>query len=151
MGGQSEGTISAAKLAYNSRMTRIFIALATTLGLLATPLPASAKSGLEGRWKNGKMEIVIAPCGAALCGTVVKASPKQQARAERGSGTDLIGAKLITGIRPTGPQTYRANVYLADRDMNVSGTIRAVNPNRLNVRGCLYAIICKSTNWDRIG
>ena len=57
---------------------------------------------------------------------------------------------LITGIRPNGPQTYRANVYLADRDMNAAGTIRQVGPNRLNVRGCVYMIICKSTNWDRI-
>jgi uncharacterized protein (DUF2147 family) len=132
-------------------MTRLVIALGAAVGLLATPLPATAKSNLEGRWKNGKMEIVIAQCGATLCGTIVKASAKQKARAERGTGTDLIGAKLITGIRPMGPQTYRANVYLADRDMNVSGTIREVNPNRLNVRGCLYVIVCKSTNWDRIG
>jgi uncharacterized protein (DUF2147 family) len=131
-------------------MTRLFIALATIVGLLATPLPATAKSNLEGRWKNGKMEIEISPCGRTLCGTVVKASPKQQARAQRGSGTDLVGAKLITNIRPSGPRTYRANVYLADRDMNTSGTIRQLNPNRLNVRGCLWGIICKSTNWDRI-
>ena len=131
-------------------MVRLFIALATILGLLATPLPANAKSSLEGRWKNGKMEIVISPCGRSLCGTVVKASPKQQARAERGSGTDLVGARLITDIRPSGPRTYRANVYLADRDMNASGTIHQISPNRLSVRGCVLAVICKSTNWDRI-
>jgi uncharacterized protein (DUF2147 family) len=131
-------------------MTRFFIALAAIPALLATPLPANAKSGIEGRWRNGKMEIQIAPCGRSLCGTVVKASARQQARAERGSGTDLIGARLITNIHPSGPGSYRANVYLADRDMNASGTIRQVNSNRLNVRGCVYAIICKSTNWDRI-
>jgi uncharacterized protein (DUF2147 family) len=131
-------------------MTRFFIALATTISLFATPAQAYAKSSIEGRWKNGKMEIVISPCGRSLCGTVVKASPKQQAKAERGSGTDLIGARLITDIRPNGPQTYRANVYLADRDMNASGTIRQINRNRLNVRGCVWGFICKSTNWDRI-
>jgi len=118
--------------------------------VIAAPAMANAKSGLEGRWKNGKMEIVISPCGRSLCGTVVKASPKQQAKAERGSGTDLIGARLITDIRPNGPQTYRANVYLADRDMNASGTIRQINRNRLNVRGCVWGFICKSTNFDRI-
>lgn len=132
-------------------MTRLIIALAAVTGLLSTPLPASAKSAIEGRWKNGKMEIQIAPCGRTLCGTVIKASAKQQAKAQRGSGTDLIGARLITNIRPNGPQSYRANVYLADRDINTSGTIRQVNSNRLNVRGCLWGIICKSTNWDRIG
>lgn len=131
-------------------MKRLFIGLATAL-VLASPATATAKSGIEGRWKNGKMEIVIAPCGPALCGTVVKASEKQQAKAERGSGTDLIGARLITNIRPSGPRTYRASVYLADRDMNTSGTIHEVNSNRLRVRGCVWGFICKSTNWDRIG
>jgi uncharacterized protein (DUF2147 family) len=130
-------------------MKRIFIGLAALI-VATTPASSTAKTALEGRWKNGKMEIEIAPCGRTLCGTVVKASPKQQDKAERGTGTDLIGARLITDIRPMGPRSYRANVYLADRDMNTSGTIRELGPNRLNVRGCVMAFICKSSNWDRI-
>ena len=41
-----------------------------------SPLPPAAAlpSELEGRWKNGAMEIVIAPCGQSLCGRVVRAS-----------------------------------------------------------------------------
>jgi uncharacterized protein (DUF2147 family) len=97
------------------------------------------------------MEIVIRPCGSALCGTVVKASAKQQAKAQRGSGTDLIGARVIDNIRPAGPGVYKANVYVADRDMHARGTIREVGNNRLNVRGCVLGIICKTTNWDRVG
>ncbi|HET7575899.1 MAG TPA: DUF2147 domain-containing protein [Sphingomicrobium sp.] len=131
-------------------MKRYLIAFGAFLAA-AAPAGALAKGGLEGRWKNGHMEIVIAPCGEALCGTVVKASPKQQAKAEHGSGTDLVGARLITNIHPTGPQTYKANVYLADRDTHASGTIRQVGPNRLNVKGCVLLIICKSKNWDRVG
>ncbi len=132
-------------------MKRFFVSLATSFAVLAAPSVASAKSSLEGRWKNGKMEIQIAPCGRTLCGTVVKASEKQQDKAERGSGTELIGARLITNIRASGPRTYKANVYLADRDMSASGTIHQVNANRLNVRGCVWGFICKTTNWDRIG
>jgi uncharacterized protein (DUF2147 family) len=130
-------------------MERFFIGLAAALVIIA-PASATAKSGLEGRWQNGRMEIAIGPCGSALCGTVVKASAKQQAKAERGTGTELIGARLITNIRPSGPNSYRANVYLADRGFNTSGTIRQLGPNRLNVRGCVFAFICKSSNWDRI-
>ena len=121
------------------------------LAALAAPVSANARGDLEGRWKNGKMEIVIARCSRGLCGTVVKASPKQQARAEHGSGTELIGARLIDNIQPVGRGVYKADVFLADRDINASGTIRQTNPNRLNVRGCVFAIICKSTNWDRVG
>src|SRR3982750_37890 len=116
-------------------MKRLFIALAT-IAVASAPASANARSNLEGRWKNGRMEIVIAPCGRTLCGTVVKASANQQARAERGSGTNLLGARVIDNIEPAGAGTYRASVFVADRDMKASGTIRQVGPNRLNVRGC---------------
>jgi uncharacterized protein (DUF2147 family) len=130
-------------------MKRILAAI-VTVAVVSGPATASARSPLEGRWKNGNMEVVIAPCGSKLCGTVVKASARQQAKAERGSGTDLIGARLITGIEPTGRNTYRARVFAADRNIHANGTIRQVSPNQLKVRGCVLAIICKSKTWDRI-
>lgn len=120
------------------------------LAVLSGPAAASAKQPIEGRWKNGKMEVVIAPCGGNLCGTVVKASAAQQAKAERGSDTDLIGARLVKDIAPTGPRTYRATVFLADRNMYARGTINQVSNDKLRVRGCVLAFICKSKTWDRI-
>ena len=120
------------------------------LSAIADPAAASAKSPIEGRWENGPMEVVIAPCGQALCGTVVKASPKQQTRAERGSGTDLVGARLIERIEKTGENRYRARVFLADRDTYASGTIRQVSRDQLKVRGCVLGIVCKSKTWDRV-
>jgi uncharacterized protein (DUF2147 family) len=129
-------------------MARFLLILAT---LLAAAAPAHARGNLEGRWKNGKMEIVIRPCGGTLCGTVVKASAKQQAKAQRGSGTHLLGSRVISNIQPAGAGLYKADVYVADRDMNARGTIRQVGPNRLTVRGCVFAFLCKTTNWDRVG
>jgi uncharacterized protein (DUF2147 family) len=130
-------------------MKRLLMSVAA-LSVLATPALANARSTLEGRWKNGRMEIVIRPCGGSLCGTVVKASAKQQAKAQRGSGTNLIGSRVIDNIQPAGAGVYKANVYVADRDMNARGTIRQMGPNRLEVRGCVWSIICKTTHWDRI-
>lgn len=131
-------------------MKRLFIALATFVVAFA-PAAATAKSGLEGRWKNGAMEIVIAPCGPTLCGKVVKASEQQRARAQRGSGTRLLGARVIDNIEAAGPGTWRADVFVASRNMNARGTIEQVGPDRLAVHGCVLAIICKTTHWDRIG
>ena len=130
-------------------MNRILLCFAM-LGALAAPAYATARSPLEGRWKNGKMEIVIAPCGRELCGTVVKASPKAMAKAQRGSGTDLIGARLIKDIEPAGPNRYKGRVFVADRNMHASGTIRQLNRNQLAVRGCLLGVLCKSATWDRV-
>jgi uncharacterized protein (DUF2147 family) len=131
-------------------MKRLFLGLA---GLATALVPASAvaRSGLEGRWKNGAMEIIIAPCGPSLCGRVVKASPQQQAKAAHGSGTRLLGARVIDNIEATGAGRWNADVFLASRDMNARGTIEQVGPDRLAVRGCVLVIICKTTHWDRIG
>lgn len=127
-----------------------FLLSLAALSALAAPASANAGGNLEGRWKNGKMEIVIRPCGGSLCGTVVKASAKQQAKAQRGSGTRLLGSRVIDGIRPAGAGVYKADVYLADRDMNARGTIRQLSPDRLEVRGCVWSVICKTTHWDRV-
>ena len=130
-------------------MKRFFLSLGA-VAVLSAPTLANARSSLEGRWKNGRMEIVISSCGGSLCGTVVKASAKQQAKAQRGSGTNLIGARVIDNIQPAGSGVYKANVFVADRDMNARGTIRQLSPNRLEVRGCVWSIICKTTHWDRV-
>ncbi|MGI8704922.1 MAG: DUF2147 domain-containing protein [Sphingomicrobium sp.] len=129
---------------------KTFLAAIAAVAVSSVPAAASAKSPLEGRWKNGKMEIVISPCGRTLCGTVVKASPVQQAKAERGSGTDLVGATLIQGIERTGPGTYRGRVFVADRNVHASGTIHQVSRNQLKVRGCVLGVLCRSKTWDRV-
>lgn len=131
-------------------MKRFLIAL-SGLAVALAPAPALARGGLEGRWKNGAMEIVIGPCGDSLCGRVVKASARQQAKAQNGSGTRLMGARVIDNIEPSGPGKWKADVFVASRDMNARGTIEQVGPNRLTVRGCVLAILCKTTHWDRIG
>ena len=130
-------------------MKKFLLAL-SGLAVALAPASAMAKS-LEGRWKNGAMEIVIAPCGPSLCGRVVKASAQQQSKAQRGSGTRLLGSRVIDNIESVGPGRWSADVFVASRDMNARGTIEEVNPNRLAVRGCVLAIICKTTHWDRIG
>jgi uncharacterized protein (DUF2147 family) len=129
-------------------MTRAAIIAALLIAGIAGS--AEARSPIEGRWKKGNLQIDIRPCGRALCGTVVKASPKQQARAERGSGTELIGATLIKEIRPAGPRSYKARVFVPDRNMHASGRIKQVSRDRLQVSGCVLAVVCKSANWMRV-
>lgn len=131
-------------------MKRFFLGLSGFVIAFA-PASALARSGLEGRWKNGAMEIVIGPCGASLCGRVVKASAKQQVRSQRGSGTRLIGARVIDNIEPSGPRTWRADIFVASRNMNTRGTIEQVGEDRLTVHGCLLGILCRTQHWDRIG
>ncbi len=147
---QAKGTILAANQCYADPMKRILLAFAG-LAVALTPAAALSKTGLEGRWKNGAMEIVIAPCGQSLCGRVVRASVKQQVKAEIGSGTRLLGARVIDNIQPSGHRTWRADVFVASRNMNARGTIEQIASDRLTVHGCLFGILCKTQHWDRIG
>jgi uncharacterized protein (DUF2147 family) len=118
--------------------------------ITAAATPAVARDPIEGFWKHGPMVVEIAPCGDELCGTVVKASSLQQQKAERGSGTRLIGSRLITGIEPTGPGTYKGRVFAADRNVYASGTVHQLSPNELEVKGCVLMVICKSRTYERV-
>jgi uncharacterized protein (DUF2147 family) len=130
-------------------MKRIF-GIVVALAALASPALALAKAPIEGHWKNGPMVIEIAPCGAKLCGTVIKASPIQQGKAMRGSGTKLIGARLITGIEPTGPNTYKGHLFAPDRNIHASGTIHVISENQVEVKGCVLGLFCKSRTYERV-
>ena len=129
-------------------MMRNFLFSLAAIAAAATP--AVARDPIEGLWKHGPMVVEIGPCGDDLCGTVVKASPLQQQKAERGSGTRLIGSRLITGIEPTGPATYRGRVFAADRNVYASGTVHQLSPNELEVKGCVLMVICKSRTYQRV-
>jgi uncharacterized protein (DUF2147 family) len=124
--------------------------LLTIAALAAAAAPAAARDPIEGLWKHGPMVVEIAPCGDDLCGTVVKASALQQEKAERGSGTRLIGSRLITGIEPTGPGTYKGRVFAADRNVYASGSVHQLSPNELEVKGCVLMVICKSRTYVRV-
>jgi uncharacterized protein (DUF2147 family) len=124
--------------------------LLTVGALAAAAAPAAARDPIEGLWKHGPMVVEIAPCGDDLCGTVVKASALQQEKAERGSGTRLIGSRLITGIEPTGPGTYKGRVFAADRNVYASGSVHQLSPNELEVKGCVLMVICKSRTYVRV-
>lgn len=131
-------------------MTKAAIITIAALLSLGNSGTAEARAPIEGRWKKGSLQVDIKPCGATLCGTVVKASAKQRVKAQRGSGTDLIGATLIHQIRKIGANSYRARVFLADRNMHANGIIRQIGTNQLAVRGCVLGVVCKTSNWVRI-
>jgi uncharacterized protein (DUF2147 family) len=123
--------------------------LLVTAGFAVAFCPASAfaHSALQGNWKKGAMEIVIGPCGPTLCGKVIHASAKQQSKAQHGSGAQLLGAKVIDNIEPSGPKTWKASVFVPSRNIYAKGTIEEVGPDQLTVRAC--AVICKTTEWNR--
>ena len=62
----------------------------------------------------------------------------------------LLENTLIKQIQPAGPQTYKARVFVADRNIHAAGKIRQLSANRLQVSGCALAVLCKTTQWVRV-
>ena len=129
-------------------MTRILAAI-STLALVCVPAFASAQEPLAGKWKRKALEIQIAPCGNRLCGTVLKASPTDRAKAREASGIELIGSRILTDIVPTGPKTYRGTAFIADRNMHARTTIRITSSDTLDIKGCILLVLCRTKSWDR--
>lgn len=134
-------------------MKQKFAKLALLIALGAIPAGASAKAGLEGQWRNpkGSVTVRVAPCGDAWCGTVVDASGKAKASARKGGTRELIGTRILSGVRAAGGGQYRGRAFDPKRNIHAPATIRLLGSSTLIVKGCvLRGIICKEQRWTRV-
>jgi uncharacterized protein (DUF2147 family) len=119
----------------------------------AVPIAASA-AALEGQWRNEKNSVTVkvVPCGNALCANVVGATARAKAGARKGGTQNLIGTRILTGLRPTGNGTYKGLAFDPKRNIRVPATVRVVGPNAIAVRGCALAgmFVCKEQRWTRV-
>jgi uncharacterized protein (DUF2147 family) len=135
-------------------MKRIIARTALLGALTALPLSGAGAAPLEGQWTNPKRTVVVkvAPCGDAYCGTVVKASAKARANARKGGTANLIGTRILSGLKPAGRGTYKGRVFVPKRNVYASATVRQVGANVMEVEGCALAgIICDEQRWTRVG
>ncbi|MGL4311510.1 MAG: DUF2147 domain-containing protein [Paracoccaceae bacterium] len=121
--------------------------IAAVLAVLAGPVLADP---LEGLWRtaqddNGNSGLIeVVPCGAALCGTLVKAYNSE------GSEIDSpnIGRKLIWDTVPKGDGEYRGMVYSPDRDAEYKSKL-VLSGDSLTVSGCKLGFCRKGGTWKR--
>jgi uncharacterized protein (DUF2147 family) len=134
-------------------MKRIFAKAALASLVLTVPASASAQEALEGHWKNARGSVVVkvTPCGSSWCGFVIDATDKAKAGARKGGTPNLIGTRILTGLRKTGDNTFRGQAFDPKRNVRVPATIRVLNPTLLSVKGCvLGGLICKEQRWNRV-
>lgn len=120
----------------------------TILASVALAAADAPPTSIEGRWVNpGRSVIVeIAPCAAALCGTVQWATEQAQQDARKGTPT-LIGTPLLTDLQPDGDM-WKGRLFVPDANLHVEAKIEAAGAGQLKVSGCEIGI-CKSQIWDR--
>ncbi len=122
--------------------------------LLATVLMFAAgvaqADPLEGLWAtaaddNGNSGLIeVKPCGAALCGTLIKAF--DAAGVEMASPN--VGRQLIWDTLPKGDGEYRGMLYSPDRDAEYKSKL-VLTGDRLSVSGCRLGFCREGGVWTR--
>jgi uncharacterized protein (DUF2147 family) len=95
--------------------TGAMLLVASLVGFTST---AHAQDSAAGRWitESGNLEVEIAPCGDALCGTVVRVIANRSMGAP-GSDMDpvdkrpALGMKILTDLRPVEGNALDGSIY----------------------------------------
>jgi uncharacterized protein (DUF2147 family) len=129
------------------------------LGFMLAPAHAASPAGV---WltQKGDARIHIAPCGKALCGTVVwlkdpydhktgKPPVDEQNPDPRLRQRKIIGLRIFA-MTPDGHGGWRGGIYNSDDGRTYRGKLSLQAPDALNIEGCVGAI-CSGEIWRKVG
>ena len=131
--------------------------LIATLALAATQ--AHAQPAQAGHWitESGNLEVEIAPCGDALCGTVTRVIANRSMSAP---GQDMdaadkrpaLGMRILTGLRPSGDDGALAGeIYNRENAKTYSVRLTMDGPQQLLVRPYVgLPLLGKTQLWRRV-
>src|ERR1700748_127320 len=145
------------------KVSRRVVLAAALLG--ASTLAAQAAPAAEpgGTWftEGGKATVRMAPCGQALCGTIIalkepndaatgrpltdKNNPDANARTK-----PMIGLQIVLGMKPNGANKWSGQIYNAEDGKTYNGNLTLQDANTIKLEGCvLGGLICKGQTWTR--
>lgn len=115
--------------------------------MLALPVQADVVHGVWQTQPDDKGQIGhvrISDCGAALCGTIVRAYDK--------TGNEIttknVGKQIVSKMTPTAGGAYEGRVLVPKFNRSLNGKME-VKGKRLKISGCLLGI-CNSRTWIRV-
>lgn len=118
-------------------------ALIAAVALCAAASPALAQDA-SGTWARdtGESRVRIAPCGSALCGSIVWLKSTD--------GPAKIGQRVFFDMKPAGANEWSGQAFNPEDGKTYSGKMSLAG-NRLTTRGCaLGGLVCKSVSWTRV-
>ena len=120
---------------------------------------AQAQPAQAGRWitESGNLEVEIAPCGDALCGTVTRviANRSMSAPGQEMDAADkrpALGMRILTGLRPSGDDGALAGeIYNRENAKTYSVRLTMDGPQQLLVRPYVgLPLLGKTQLWRRV-
>lgn len=140
-------------------LVAVIAAVAAWIGFSAPTVaaPDATAAGLIGRWltDNGNLEVEIAPCGAAFCGTVVKVLAN---RSMSGSGEMVaadprpaLGMTILKDLAPSGEGSFSGEIYNRENAKTYSCNVSIGGPDQLIVRPYVaLPLFGKTLVWKRV-
>ena len=132
-------------------------ALAFALSVLVGPAlaaPATA-ADLTGRWRaaSGNVEVEIAPCGAALCGTIVRVLANKSMADPTVEMKDLpgLGLVVLSNFLPAGDGSFEGFIYDRESRKTYSCTMSLESPDRLALHPYVgISMLGQTQVWTRV-
>jgi len=131
----------------------VLLALAAAPQVFAQAAPPSPL----GRWitESGNLEVDVAPCAEALCGTVVRvlanrsmSAPGQEMKAA--DPRPALGMMLLSNFKPAGEGEFQGRIYNRENAKHYSATIRLGEPDQLLVHAYVgIPLFGKTQVWRR--
>ncbi len=122
----------------------------------ATPAAPAAPSDPTGEWRvaRGFATIRIVDCDGRYWGIVASEQKpgvdrKNPDTALRGRPT--LGMPILLGMKPGRDNNeWSGSIYNAEDGRTYSGKISLVDPNTLEIKGCVLGLLCGGEKWIRV-
>ncbi|MEW6644490.1 MAG: DUF2147 domain-containing protein [Pseudomonadota bacterium] len=119
--------------------------------------PVARPDGPAGRWRtdNGNLEVEIARCGAAFCGTVVKvlANRSMSGNGEMAAADarSPLGMTILKDLVPSGDSEWQGELYNRENAKTYSCRLSLDGPDQLVVRPYVgLPLFGKTLVWARV-
>jgi uncharacterized protein (DUF2147 family) len=140
-----------------------FFPFAAALSLAATSGFADSDSDPTGIWLTGAgdAKIRVSQCGTGICGTVVwlkvPIDPATGRRQEDDKNKNpalahrpIVGINIFNSMKLVSGRKWSGRIYNADNGKTYSSDITLAGPAKLEVRGCVLAVLCGGETWTKL-
>lgn len=127
----------------NTVMMAGLIVMMTAGGSLAEPLLGKWRTALQDDGTSGVVQ--VAPCGAALCGTLVASFDAAGKEVDNPDNGMLILSETVA----SGGGEYRGKIYAPDRDQTYNSRLQ-LSGDALKVSGCVLGVCRDGGSWSRV-
>ena len=137
------------------KLTTSLVMAASALAMPATS--AAAQDRIDGTYRDsgGYVEVTVAPCGNARCGTITRILRDKPGEPDNDAYNDdpalrdrpILGIRLLTGLRWE-DGAWRGRVYNPEDGNTYRTEVRRRANGSLEVKGCV-TFICRTRVWPQ--